>query len=224
MSSSLITENFYEAISDTDVADLNLEDVEDALNLPSYAEAAARGTLPDRSNHNDVDGGEHGSEHRAREGLYTYGQYHILSEFEWDNFHPLNVTPDRPCTAFFKVSEIYTAKQLFDSFSRIGIPASAVRCLHRKPKGEVIVTSSNADYHALFLQHSPLIQRHRYATHPDSDPPVFLTIYDAPYELPDSPIEHRLQPYCKIYSRRRGRLQGYPDTCNGLRHYRTSLH
>lgn len=192
MSCSTMTENFYEAISDTELGDLDLGDVEDAVNAPSYAEAAARGTSPDQSNQNDADGGEHQSEHGAREEPFTYGQFCILSDFERDHFHPLNVTPDRPCTAFFKVSEQYTAKQLFDSFSRIGIPASAVRCLQCKPTGEVIVTFSNADYHARFLQHSPLIECRRFATHPDSDPLVFLTVYDAPYELPDSAIEHRL--------------------------------
>lgn len=188
----MMTENFYEAISDTEVADLDVEDVEDAVNTPSYAEAAARGTSPDQRKHNDADGGEHESEHWAREEPFTYGQFRILSDFERDHFHLLNVTPDRPCTAFFKVSEQYTTKQLFDSFSRIGIPASAVRCLQRKPTGEVIVTFSNTDYRARFLQHSPLIERCRFATHPDSDLLVFLTVYDAPYELPDSAIEHRL--------------------------------
>lgn len=112
MSSLTITENFYEAISDTDLADLDPKDVEDALKPPSYAEAAARRTSPDRNNHNDVDGGEHGNDYQAREGLYTYGQYRTLSELERDNFHPLNVTPDRPCTVFFKAPEQYTAKQL----------------------------------------------------------------------------------------------------------------
>ena len=61
--------------------------------------------------------------------------------------------------------------------------------------------------------------------HPeDSEPLLFLTVYDAPHELPDSAIEHRLLPYCTVHTRRRGHFQGYPGTCNGLRHYQISLH
>lgn len=135
------------------------------------------------------------------------------------------MTPDRPCTAYFKVSENFTAKQLFDSFLCIGIAASAVRCLQRRPTGEVVATFSKAEQRDLFLQNSPLIQLRRYSTYLDNcDPLIYLTIYDAPYELPDSAIEHRLRPFCKVASRRCGKLNGYSDTFNGLRHYRVSLY
>lgn len=87
----------------------------------------------------------------------------------------------------------------------------------------MVITFTKPEYHEHFLQHSPLIERRRFATHPDSEPLVFLTIYDAPYELSDDAFEHRLRPFCKVFSRRRGRLQGFRDTCNGLRHYRVSL-
>lgn len=54
----------------------------------------------------------------------------FLSRFEKDHFHPHNATPDRPCTAFFTLEDTtVTAKQIFDSLIRDGIPASAVRCL-----------------------------------------------------------------------------------------------
>lgn len=131
--------------------------------------------------------------------------------------------PTRPCSAFFKVGEDVTSKQIFDSFWNSGIPVEAVRCLQRKPSGEVVVTFSTAQYRDLFRQHSPLIERQKYPTHPDSDPLVFLTIYDAPHELPDSAIEHRLEPFCKVYSHRRGKVQGYPNACNGICHYRISM-
>ena len=46
---------------------------------------------------------------------------------------------------------------------------------------------------------------------------------DAPFELLDDAIEHRLRPFCKIFSHCCGRLHDFPDTCNGLCHYGVSL-
>ena len=100
-----------------------------------------------------------------------------------------------------------------------------LKILSLNVRGEFVVTFSNADQCAHFLQRSPLIEHRRCVTHPgDSEPLTFLTVYDAPYELPDSAIEHRLRLYCTVLTRRRGRRQGYPDTCNGLRHFRIRLH
>lgn len=60
-------------------------------------------------------------------------------------------------------------------------------------------------------------------THPSNGELTFLTIYDAPYEMPDSAIEERLKPYCMVFSRRRGTVQGYSLISNGNRHYRVAL-
>ena len=135
-----------------------------------------------------------------------------------------HVTPDRPCTAYFKAGTELTVKNIFDSFVRDGIAASAVRCLQRKPTGEVEVTFTNPEHCLRFLDQSTFIFRRRsYPVHPTSGLLTFLTIYDAPYELPDTAIEHRLRPYCTVFTRRRGKLQGYPDVYNGIRHYRVQL-
>lgn len=95
--------------------------------------------------------------------------------------------------------------------------------MQKRPTGEVIITFSKPEYREHFLQHSPLIERRKYPTHPASGPLVFLTVYDAPYELSDDAIEYRLRPFCKVFSRRRGKVHGFPDVCNGLRHYRVRL-
>lgn len=157
-----------------------------------------------------------------------YGQFRLLSDFEKQHFHPLNVTPDRPCTAFLRVEAETTTKQIFDSLLSDGIPANAVRCLQRKPTGEILITFSKAEYCVQFLDKSALFLRYRgyrrgYPTHPAASMLTFLTIYDAPYQMPDSAIEERLKSYCTVFSRRRGKLQGYPDIANGLRHYRVQL-
>ena len=153
-----------------------------------------------------------------------YSQYRYLSEFEQQHFHPLNVTPDRPCTAFFRAGSEITSKQIFDSLFADGIPPRAVRCLQRKPTGETMITFTTQEYCCKFLDNSAfLLRNRRYPTHPAAGELTFLTIYDAPYEMPDSAIEERLKLFCVVHSRRRGKLQGYPDVANGLRHYRVRL-
>ena len=48
---------------------------------------------------------------------------------------------------------------------------------------------------------------------------AFLTIYDAPYELPDAAIIHRLRPYCKVLWYRCGTFRAHNAVFNGLRHF-----
>jgi len=113
---------------------------------------------------------------------------------------------------------------IFDSLVSDGIPASAVRCLQRKPSGENCITFSKEEYCCQFFDKSAFFVRNRaYPTHPAARTLTFLTIYDAPYEMTDSAIEERLKPYCAVFSRRRGKLQGQSEVAYGLRHYRVQL-
>lgn len=148
-----------------------------------------------------------------------------LSNFEKEHFHRENVMPDRPYTAFFTApSTAFSTKDIFDALLSDGIPASAVRCLQRSPNGNVLITFASKRYRDLFLRRSSfVVRRSRYVTHPGSRCLLFVTIYDAPHELPDSAIEHRLCKYGRIFSSRRGKVQGYPDVFNGLRHLRMDL-
>ena len=219
-SSSEDLANFYESISDDELPELNdelpeLNDVEVHSVRDSYAARAASGLRRDRDENSDPD---------EPEARAPRARFRLLSEFEREHFHPLNVTPDCPLTCFFRANENCTSKDIFDSFVRDGIPVNGVRCLQRKPTGEVFVTFSKEEYVAQFLRNSAfLVRRSKFVTHPSSDPLVFLTVYDTPYEMPDSAIEERLRPYCHVFSRRRGKLQGYPLIANGTRHYRVSL-
>ena len=127
----------------------------------------------------------------------------------------MNVTPDRPCTAFFRAPEAST-KDIFDSLLTDGIPANSVRCLLRKQTGETLITFSKEEFCVQFLEKSAFYLRNRpYPTHPERAELTFLTICDAPHELPDSAIEECLKPYCSVFSHRRGKLQGYRDVHNG---------
>ena len=148
-----------------------------------------------------------------------------LSEFEKEHFNRENVMPDRPYTAFFSApSSSFTAKDIFDALLTDGIPASAVRCLQRSPNGNVLITFALQKYRDLFLRRSSfIVRRSHFVTHPGSRRLLFVTVYDAPHELPDSALEHRLSCYGRIFSMRRGMVQGYPDVFNGLRHLRIEL-
>ena len=148
-----------------------------------------------------------------------------LSNFEKEHFHRENVMPDRPYTAFFTApSTAFATKDIFDALLSDGIPASAVRCLQRSPNGNVLITFASKRYRDLFLRRSCfVVRRGSYITHPGSRSILFVTIYDAPHELPDSAIEYRLRKYGRIFSSRRGKVPGYPDVFNGLRHLRMEL-
>lgn len=153
--------------------------------------------------------------------------YHpsYLSEFEKEHFNTENVMLDRPYTAFFSApSSSFTAKDIFEALLTGGIPASAVHCLQRSPNGNVLITFALQKYHDLFLRRSSfIIRQSHFVTHPGSRRPLFVTVYDASHELPDSALEHRLRRYGWIFSTRHGMVQGYPDVFNGLRHLRMEL-
>ena len=149
----------------------------------------------------------------------------FLSHFEKDHFHPHNVTPDRPCTAFFTLEDTtVTSKQIFDSLICDGIPASAVHCLQGAPNGTVHTSFSNSDFCDLFVSKSSFIVANRTTVpHPARAKLVFVTVYEAPYELPNTALDHRLKKYGRIYSSCRGRVQGFPNVFNGMRHYRMDI-
>lgn len=148
-----------------------------------------------------------------------------LSEFEREHFNRENVMPDRPYTAFFNApSSAFSTKDIFDALLTDGIPASAVRCLQRSPNGNVLITFALQKYRDLFLRRSSfVVHRAHYVTHPGSRRLQFVTVYDTPHELPDSALEHRLSRYGRVYSSRRGMIQGYSEVFNGLRHLRMDL-
>lgn len=185
-------------------------DVQDS----SYA-GALRVNLPD-----DGDGYVTDEEQRICERRIM-----SMSELERENFHPLNVTPDRPCTAYFNVGDnSTTTKDIFDALLRDGIPATAVRCLQRQPNGSVLITFSTSDYRDRFLRKSAfVVRRVARVSHPASRRLTFVNVYDAPHELPDSAIRERLSVYGRIYSIRRGKCQEFPDVFNGVRHLRMAL-
>ena len=120
-----------------------------------------------------------------------------LSEFKKEHFHRENVMRDRPYTAFFSApSSSFTAKDIFDTLLTDGIPASAVRCLHGSPSGNVLITFALQKYCNLVLRCSSFtVYRSHFVTHPGSRCLLFVTVYDAPHKLTDLALEHRFSCY-----------------------------
>ena len=148
-----------------------------------------------------------------------------LSDFENKHFHSNNVTPDRPCTAFFKTESYVTPKEVFEALKNEGFAADHVRCLQRKPTGEIFITFKTQEIRDAFLKTtkftSPRAPNTFFVPQNSERPLTFLTIFDAPYELSDEAIIHRLAPYCEVMWHRRGKFAGTAGTVyNGLRHYR----
>lgn len=200
---------------DTNGADENGGAVE--RNQESYAACAMRNVQRDNEAMTE-EPGDSGASPRA------FNPYRFLSNFEQEHFHPLNVMPDRPCTAFLHADSQETLKSPFDRFLSYGIPASTVRCLQRKPTGEVFITFYVAEYCKEFIECS-IFSTHWYGSGNtdicEQTMLTYRTVYDVPYEMPDVTIEERLKPYCKVHYKCRGNLQR--DVLNGLRHYHIKL-
>ena len=75
-----------------------------------------------------------------------------LSDFESKHFHCNNVTPERPCAAFFKTESYVTPKEVFEALKNEGFAADHVRCLQRKPTGEICITFKSQEIRAAFLK------------------------------------------------------------------------
>lgn len=52
---------------------------------------------------------------------------------------------------------------------------------------------------------------------------AYLNIYDAPHELPDAAIIHRLAPFCEVIHHRRGKFREPKELFNGVSHYRVKI-
>lgn len=136
-----------------------------------------------------------------------------------EHFHSENAITDRSYMAFFTTSSIaFAMKDMVDGLLSDGIPASEVCCLQRSTNSNTLITFASKCYCDFFLRRSFFVVRQScYGTHPGSRRLLFVMIYDAPHELPDSAIEHRLGKNGRIYSFRRGKVPGYPDVFNCLR-------
>ena len=152
------------------------------------------------------------------------GQDKLLTDFEKDNFHSENVTPERPCSAYFRASQFVSAAEVFKALNDDRFTTEHIRCLQPKPSGEIYVTFRTESLRDRFIQQGSfsLLGKPHVANDAEGSM-AFLTIYDAPYELPDAAIIHRLRPYCEVLWYRCGTFCAHNGVFNGLRHFRVHV-
>ena len=189
---------------------------------PSYAAVAAQGAAV-AAQGADVAAQATATDESAagRPAYYRNEQY--LSNFERQNFHRDNVTPERPCTAYFNSDTFASSNEVFETLATQGFDPRAIRCLQRKPSGDMLISFATQDVKRMFVRRNVMqIGGRSYAINDRDQPLTYLNIYDAPYELPDTAIVHRLEAYCEVVFTRRGKFSN--DVFNGNRHYRVRIH
>ena len=134
------------------------------------------------------------------------------------------MTPERPCTAYFQASVFADSAAVFDALKAQGFAASSVRCLQRRPTGEMLITFSSAHMKKAFVEKNSIqISQRRYAINDSDRFLTYLNIYDAPPELSDNAIIKRLEPFCEVVSYCRGRYPRNKLVFNGNRHFRVRI-
>ena len=152
------------------------------------------------------------------------GEFYLTS-FERANFHRENVTPERPCTAYFNSGIFADSNAVFEALRTQGFQTEAIRCLQKKPTGDMLITFASAQLKNAFLEKNVMQIRHRrFAINDEDRQLTYLNIYDAPHELSDSALVRRLEQYCEVIHIRRGRYPNNRSIFNGNRHYRVRRH
>ena len=154
----------------------------------------------------------------------AFGNERFLSKFEHTHFHADNVTPDRPCTAFFSAGTFVDSKEVFATLQEQKFSPDIIRCLQRRPNGDMLITFANTHHKEAFVKQNTISFNDRSYVTNDADLSImYLNIYDAPHELPDNAIRKRLEPYCEVVHMRRGRLLTNKNIFNGNRHFRVKI-
>lgn len=142
------------------------------------------------------------------------------STFERDNFSFDNTLPDRPRTAYFFLGDTdISTDDIFSEIGTHGILPADVKCLQRNPAGHTYITFTSDHLRNVFLKNSAFVSRRRASNYnllPGARR-VYVAVFDAPYELSNEAIAHRLAPYGEIESHRRASIQNRPDVYNGNR-------
>ena len=116
----------------------------------------------------------------------------------------LNSVPNRPMSARFILADnSVDSKTILDKIITMGIPRTHVTCIQRFRSGQVDVTFAKKESRELFLSKVATTFERPVAPRPTWQSGIFVTVRDAPWELPDDLIKQRLQKYGTVYSIRR---------------------
>ena len=137
-----------------------------------------------------------------------------------------NEVPERPCTVFVNPRARLPANVFIDALNNAQVDPRSISCIQRQTNGEVVLTFRSVEHRESFLRLNTLeIQGQPFALQDIDRPLTYVQIFDAPYEMPDSAIIHRLSKYCDVLHHRRGyfKLPGFESVQDGVRHYRVRL-
>lgn len=147
------------------------------------------------------------------------GHGRLLTNFELAHFAQDNVTPGRPCTAYFNTEYFVDSKAVFDKLAALEILRESVLCLQRHPSEDMVITFMNEHVKKKFVSNVVIHFRESLSVINDEDMPLtFLNIYNAPYELSDEALTFCLRKYCIVHSTRRGKF-ARSHVNNGIRHF-----
>ena len=132
--------------------------------------------------------------------------------------------PTGLCSAFFKTDSFMPGSKIFDALKKDGFRLEHIRCLQRNPTGEIFITFHMSELCDTFLSKSSFVTPGcSYAPNDSERPLTFLTVYDAPYELPETAIIHRLSPYREAVWHHWGTYKNQDGVFNGLQHFRVRI-
>ena len=122
-----------------------------------------------------------------------------------------NDLPKRPCSVYFKCARsILDMRAFFSELKTFNIPVSSVKCLQRVLPDGYMVTFERPDQRRTFFEKSSFVARPEH--------PIFnVTIFDAPFELPDEALKHRLSKYGQVFSVKRNVYSAYNHVQTGIR-------
>ena len=131
-----------------------------------------------------------------------------------------NDIPSRPCTALFTPHAFTPAHAVLDALDRLDMPEDALKCMQRKQNGEVLITFKTE---AFVRQNTLTVDDEVLAIQDVDRLLVFVTIFDAPHEMPDLVLINRLSDLCEVIHSRCGKFSFRQSVFNGLRHFRVRL-
>ena len=151
------------------------------------------------------------------------GRGRSVTDFERTHFSEENITPGRPCTAYFSAEYFVDSQAVFDKLAELEIPRESIVCLSRRPSRDMVITFKDQATKNHFVSYVAIRFHDSTSVINDEDMPLtFLNVYDAPHELSDEALTLRLEKYCEVVSRRRGKL-ARSHVYNGIRHYRVRI-
>ena len=128
-----------------------------------------------------------------------------LSAMDQQRFFRLNDIPNRPCSARFNLTDnSVDSRELKEQIVSMGIQRNHVKCIQRFRTGQVDITFSCKENRDLFLSKATVtIYQCRMSARPARESGIFVTLYNAPWELGDEIITRRLSPFGQIHYFRR---------------------